>query len=99
MIKMVNPWTPLFVRSESRMGQQLTPLVPPAAPASPVAAVGAGVAVLALSSVTVLFSYGIARESKSRLVKTTGYVLAGVGALAALVEAVGVAAAVKAASA
>lgn len=99
MIKMVNPWTPLFTRVEPRMGQTPLPMVPPQAPVTPVAAVGAGVAVLALSSVTVLFSYGIARESKSRLVKTTGYVLAGVGALAALVEAVGVAAAVKAASA
>jgi hypothetical protein len=95
MIKMVNPWTPLFVRPEPRMGQQLTPLVPPAAPPSPMAALGAGVAVLALSSVTVLFSYGIARESKSKLVKTTGYILAGVGALAAAAEALGIGMAVS----
>lgn len=96
MIRMVSPWAPLVMPRHPAMGQQLTPLVPPAPPpGTGLMAIGAGATVLALSAVSVLFAYGVARESSSRMVKTTGYILAGVGALAALVEAVGVGVAVS----
>lgn len=90
MIRTINPWTPAFVFDRPKMGQQdapLTPLVSPAKPASFGMKAGAGALVLGLSSVGVLFTYGIARDSRSSLVKTTGYIMAGAGALVALGEA------------
>lgn len=95
MIPLTNPWAPAFTRM-SGLGQ-MTPLVNPSSVAPSVSpaggaataalAIGASVAVLAVSSLSVLFSYGVAKESKSSLVKTTGYVIAGLGAAFALVEA------------
>jgi hypothetical protein len=72
------------------LGQTPLPMVQPSKPAGAggaAAGLGAGVLTLAIAGVGVAFTYGIARESKSKLVKTTGYVLAGAGALVALVEA------------
>lgn len=88
MIRLSSPWAPAFTREFPRMGQQIVPLAPPTPPVSPAIALGAGALVLGLSSVGVLFTYGIARESRNKLVKTTGYIMAGVGAIAALAEAV-----------
>jgi hypothetical protein len=103
MIRVVNPLMPsIFARQLPRMGQ-LAPLVPPtAAPSgigSGLAATGAGLATLAFGSVSVLFMYGVAKESRSGLVKTTGYILAGVSALAVLIEAAAVGAVVYKATA
>jgi hypothetical protein len=92
MFPLVNPWTPNFARVTG-LGQ-LTPLVPPSAPAPAAtgpgqvaAAVGASLLTLGVVGISVAFTYGIARESKSSLVKVPGYILAGVGSLVALVEA------------
>lgn len=103
MFPVVNPWAPGFrrltglgQRSLSAVGD--APAAVPASPSSPsgisAGSVGLGLGsaalVLGVSSVGVLFTYGIARESKSGLVKTTGYILAGAATLVALVEAVGI---------
>ena len=95
MIRVMNPLMASTFTSRFPSMGQLTPLVPPAPPAGTgLVAAGAGLAALALGGVSVLFMYGVAKESKSSLVKTTGYVLAGVSVLAALVEAVTVGAVV-----
>jgi len=46
----------------------------------------------------VLFHFGVAKESPSKLVRTTGYVMAGAGALGALVSVAGLAFAIAGAS-
>lgn len=97
MFAVKNAWTPGF----NRVMGQITPLVSPAPSMAPMAsgggpavagllAVGAGALTIGVVGISVLFTYGIAKESKSGLVKTTGYILAGAGALVGLVEAVGV---------
>ncbi len=86
MVKLVNPWTPAFMVDRARMGQTPLPLVSPSAPANLLTKVGAGALVLGLSAVGVLFTYGIARDSRTKLVKTTGYIMAGAGAIVALGE-------------
>ena len=93
MITMVHPvyTNPLFRRPQ--MGQQLTPLVQPTAPITTsglIAGGAAGVVTLALGGLSAAFLYGVAKESRSRWVKTPGYILAGVTALATVLEAVGV---------
>lgn len=101
MIQLSSPWTrgmrPFNVGLA--LGQTPLPMVAPSGSSSKAGsgalAVGAGLLTLGVASVGVLFSYGIARESKSKLVKATGYVLAGVGAIAALIEAGAVAVAVS----
>lgn len=93
MFQLVTPWTPGFVRMPT-LGQQLPSVAPtPGAPSAPsnggsaaLGVVGALIA-LGIGSVGVLFSYGVARESKSGMVRTTGYILAGTGALMALINA------------
>jgi hypothetical protein len=92
MFPVINPWTPNFSRVTG-LGQ-LTPLVPPSpAPAAPTgggqvaAAIGASALTLGVLGLSVAFTYGIARESKSSLVKTTGYIMAGVGSLMTVIEA------------
>ncbi len=52
-----------------------------------VIAIGIATAVIGMGTgvMAVLFHYGVAQESKSKLVKTTGYIMAGIGALSALV--------------
>lgn len=91
MISILNPWTPGFSRVTG-IGQ-ITPLVPPAAAPAPTdagqvaAAIGGSILTLGVLGLSVAFTYGIARESKSGLVKTTGYIMAGAGALVSLVEA------------
>jgi len=69
----------------------VNPVLPtmPSAPTSGPLAAGilGGIFVLALGTVGTLFNYGIARESRSKMVKTTGYIVAGVSALSTLVAA------------
>jgi hypothetical protein len=94
MITLVNPvyQNPLLRHVQPRMGQ-LTPLVPPVAPPSTggiIAGTAAGVVTLALGGLSVAFLYGVAKESKSKWVKTPGYILAGVTGLAVALEALGV---------
>lgn len=81
-------WTPAFGRPT--LGQTPLPMVAPSVPAgagSVAAGFGAGLLTLAVAGLGVAFTYGIARESKSKMVKTSGYIPAGVGALVALAEA------------
>ena len=103
MFPVVTPWTPGFQRlavglGRVGLGQAVPSVAPspgvPSAPSAPSggggsAALGiaAGVIALGLGAVGVLFSYGVAAESKSGMVKTTGYILAGTGALMALINA------------
>jgi hypothetical protein len=56
-------------------------------------AVGVSLLAAALAGTSTLFTYGLARDAKSKMVKTTGYVLAGVSALGTLVYLIGVPAA------
>lgn len=42
-----------------------------------------------MGAVSTLFSYGVAQESKSKMVRNTGYILAGVAALGTLAALVG----------
>lgn len=52
-------------------------------PGSAIGAVGVvvlGLLATAAAAVPVLYYYGTARESKSKMVKTTGYIMAGLGA-------------------
>lgn len=77
-----------------QLAQQLAPaLAPSLAPAFAPAPAGNGATTavviggligLGMAATGVLFNYGVARESKSGLVKTTGYIMAGAGALGAL---------------
>lgn len=61
-----------------------------AKPAFPLGlAMGTGAVGLALAATGVLFHYGVAREAKSKLVRTTGYIMAGVGALGVALGAIG----------
>lgn len=88
MVKLVSAWSPAVHRS---MGQTPLPMVAPSSGAGSLAArIGAGLLTLGLAGLGVAFTYGIASESKSKMVKTTGYILAGVGALVALFEAAAV---------
>jgi hypothetical protein len=89
MFPVINPWTPGFSRVTG-----IRPFTaPPAAALAQVSAgqvagaLGASAVTLGVLGIGVAFTYGIARDSKTSLVKTTGYILAGVGALAAVVEA------------
>lgn len=91
MFPLVNPWTPNFARVTG-LGQLAPSVTPPSAPAPSgagqvAAAIGASALTLGVVGLSVAFTYGIARDSKTSLVKTTGYILAGAGALVALVEA------------
>jgi len=98
-VRLAQPWTPNIdvapmlvpaLASKSRIGQSFTPIAAPAAaPSGTGVAVGLGAAAVTLgvASLGVLFSYGVAKESKSKLVKTTGYILAGLGGLVAIVDA------------
>lgn len=74
-----------------RLAQALPAVNPmtPAAPSSGPLAAGllGGAFVLALGAVSTIFYYGLARESKSKLVKTPGYIVAGLSALSTLVAA------------
>ena len=101
--RLVQPWVPNLSVAPRRpmLAQTATPLVPPAsiAPAAPSGAgtaigLGAAAVTLGVASLGVLFSYGVARESKSKMVKTTGYILAGIGGLVAIVDAIAVGTAV-----
>lgn len=95
MFPIMTPWTPGFSRLVT-LGQALPAVAPtpgvPAAPSAPSGGGGlalgvAGAAIaLGLGAVGVLFSYGVAKESRSGMVKTTGYILAGTGALMALIN-------------
>jgi len=94
MISVVNPvyHNPLLRHVQPRMGQQLSPMVAPAGGPSVsqlMAAGGVTILTLGLGAVSALFLYGVASESKSKLVKTTGYIGAGVAALGTVVEALG----------
>jgi hypothetical protein len=76
-----------------RMAQAL-PSVNPTMPAAPSAGPLAGgllggAFVLALGAVSTIFYYGLARESKSKLVKTPGYIVAAISALGTLITAGG----------
>lgn len=72
----------------------MNPSMPSSAPAG---ITGGGRALLAgatllyagLGVASTLFSYGVAKETKSSMVRTTGYILAGVGAITTLVTLVG----------
>jgi hypothetical protein len=101
MFQPANAW--MYARPGARLGQfapfvgpDLAPVRTPgaAAPAGNGAAIvlvaGLGLLGLAASAVGVLFHYGIARESKSGLVKTTGYILAGAGVLGTLITVGGI---------
>jgi len=75
----------------SRLAQAVPSINPmtPAAPSSGPLAAGllGGAFVLALGAVSTIFYYGLARESKSKMVKTPGYIVAGISALGTLVTA------------
>ncbi len=92
MITIVNPvyQNPLLRRSQPKMGQTPLPLITPATGAGKIAAgIGVGLLTLGLGAVSTLFLYGVARDSKSKMVKTTGYIMAGLTGLATAAEAVG----------
>jgi hypothetical protein len=92
MITIVNPvyQNPLLRRSQPQMGQTPLPIVSPSSgPGKIAAGIGVGVVTLGLGAVSTLFLYGIAKESKSKMVKTTGYIMAALTGLATAVEAVG----------
>lgn len=57
--------------------------------AGKVALVGVSLLYAALGATSALFSYGVARESQSKMVRTTGYILAGVAGLGALATLIG----------
>ena len=57
--------------------------------AKKVAVAGGSLIVGAIAATSALFAYGIAKDSQSKLVRTTGYILAGVNGLGALAYIVG----------
>jgi hypothetical protein len=95
-------WAPSGSRASApRMGQ-FSPYIGPVNPVAPAAAAtavargpgdvmaGLGMAVgLGVGVLGVLFNFGIASESKSNLVKVTGYSLAGIGVLGLIVGSIG----------
>jgi hypothetical protein len=72
------------------------PTMPTAAAATPAAGGGERLALVGLTLLyagmgvtSALFSYGVAKESQSKMVRTTGYILAGVAGLGVLASLIG----------
>mgnify|MGYP001605680261 CR=1 FL=1 len=70
MLKIVNswtpnPWSPAFASAPRSMGQTPLPMVSPSTVSDKVIGAGVGALVLGLTTVGVLFTYGIARDSRS----------------------------------
>lgn len=93
MIQLSSPWSPnlrplLGVARSLRQGlPAANPMPAPAPSAGHVAAgLGAGLLTVGVAGLGAAFAYGIAKESKSKLVKTTGYIIAGLGAVAAILD-------------
>lgn len=61
--------------------------------ASKVGVIGMSVLGGALALTSTLFTYGLAKESSSKMVRTTGYILAGVSALGTIAYLIGIPAA------
>lgn len=83
MIPLSNAWSPSFARP------MLAPMLVQRPPmtlgqAELPAAVGNLVS-LGVAGLTAAFTYGIARETRSPMVRTTGYILAGLGALSGVI--------------
>jgi hypothetical protein len=85
-------------RGLGQLNPFIAPTLPNAAstPTAPAASGGSALVALAgtllyagLGVTSTLFSYGVAKESRSKTVKTTGYILAGVSALGTLAALVG----------
>jgi hypothetical protein len=84
---------PLISPALRAMGQAAP--APAAAASAPAAggerAITAGAAIIAggLAITSALFSYGVAKESSSKMVRNTGYILAGVSGLAGALYVIG----------